>query len=103
MDDEVISFGIQVCETGRKSFILDYMFEVRRQLYIGDFPDCLTNAVSNRWNTREDLWYLLRRHNDAIGTFLPSRLPCLMSEIWAKNGHNAAGSETSLMTDIAAA
>jgi hypothetical protein len=31
MDDEVIGFGIQVCETGRKSFTLDYMFEARRR------------------------------------------------------------------------
>jgi hypothetical protein len=67
-DDEVIGFGIQVRETGRRSFILDYMFEGRRrQLYIGDFPDCSTNAVPNRRNTREDWWHLLRRHNDAIG------------------------------------
>jgi hypothetical protein len=27
MDDEVIGFGVQVRETGRKSFTLDYMFE----------------------------------------------------------------------------
>jgi hypothetical protein len=26
MDDEVIGFGLQVRETGRKSFTLDYMF-----------------------------------------------------------------------------
>ena len=38
MDDEVIMFGVQVRETGRKSFTLDYMFEGRRRrLYIGDF------------------------------------------------------------------
>jgi len=38
MDDEVIGFGVQVRETGRKSFAIDYMFEGwRRRLYIGDF------------------------------------------------------------------
>jgi hypothetical protein len=37
MDDEVIGFGVQVRETGRKSFALDYMFEGRR-LYIGALP-----------------------------------------------------------------
>jgi len=30
MDDEVIGFGVQVRETGRKSFTLDYVFEGRR-------------------------------------------------------------------------
>ena len=46
MDDEVIGFGVQVRETGRKSFTLDYMFEGRRRrLYIGDFPDWSTNAA----------------------------------------------------------
>lgn len=35
MDDEVIGFGVQVRDTGRKSFTLDYMFEGRRRrLYI---------------------------------------------------------------------
>jgi hypothetical protein len=32
MDDEVIGFGIQVRETGRKSFTLDYMFVARSEL-----------------------------------------------------------------------
>jgi hypothetical protein len=46
MDDEVIGFGVQVRESGRKSFTLDYMFEGRpRRLYIGDFPDWSTNGV----------------------------------------------------------
>jgi hypothetical protein len=46
MDDEVIGFGVQVRETGRKSFTLDYMLEGRRRrLYIGDFPDWSTNAA----------------------------------------------------------
>jgi hypothetical protein len=31
MDDEVIGFGVQVRETGRKSFTVDYMFEDRRR------------------------------------------------------------------------
>ena len=46
MDDEVIGFGVQVRETGRKSFTLDYMFEGRRpRLFIGDFPDWLRNSA----------------------------------------------------------
>ena len=46
MDDEVIGFGVQVRENGRKSFTLDYMFEGRRRrLYIGDFPDWSTRAA----------------------------------------------------------
>jgi hypothetical protein len=46
MDDEVIGFGLQVRQTGRKSFTLDYMFEGRRRrLYIGDFPDWSTCAA----------------------------------------------------------
>ena len=40
MDDEVIGFGVQLRQTGRKSFTLDYSYEPRRRrLYIGDFPD----------------------------------------------------------------
>jgi hypothetical protein len=40
MDDEVIGFGIQVRETDRKTFMLDYAFESRpRRLFIGDSPD----------------------------------------------------------------
>ena len=46
MDEEVIGFGLQVRETGRKSFTLDYIFEGRRRrLYIGDFPDWSTQAA----------------------------------------------------------
>lgn len=46
MDDEVIGFGVQVRETGRKSFTLDYTFEGRRRrFYIGDFPDWSTTAA----------------------------------------------------------
>ena len=46
MEGEVIAFGIQVHDTGRKSFTLDYMFEGRRwRLFIGDFPDWSTNAA----------------------------------------------------------
>ena len=46
MDDEVIGFGIQVRETGRKIFTLDYVFEGgRRRLFIGDFPDWSTVAA----------------------------------------------------------
>ena len=49
MDDEVIGFGVQVRDTGRKSFTLDYMFEGRRRrLYIGDFPDWSTNVARER-------------------------------------------------------
>jgi hypothetical protein len=49
MDDEVIGFGVQVRDTGRKSFTLDYMFEGRRRrLYVGDFPDWSTNAARER-------------------------------------------------------
>ena len=44
MDDEVV--GIQVRETGRNSFTLDYTFEGRRRrLFIGDFPDWSTVAA----------------------------------------------------------
>ncbi len=40
MDDEVIGFGVEVRETGRKSFTLDCMFEARRRrLYIGDLQN----------------------------------------------------------------
>ncbi len=40
MDEEVIGFGVQVRQTGRKSFTRDYTYEGRRRrLYIGDFPD----------------------------------------------------------------
>jgi hypothetical protein len=46
MDDEVIGFGVQVRETGRKRFTLDYGFEGRRRrLFIGDFPDWSTVAA----------------------------------------------------------
>lgn len=46
MDDDVIGFGIQVRETGRKSFTLDYTFEGRRRrLFIGDFPEWTTVAA----------------------------------------------------------
>ena len=46
MDNEVIGFGIQVRETGRKSFTLDYTFEGRRRrLFIGDFPEWSTVAA----------------------------------------------------------
>ena len=46
MDEEVIGFGLQDRETGRKSFTLDYIFEGwRRRLYIGDFPDWSTQAA----------------------------------------------------------
>jgi len=46
MDDEVIGFGIQVRQTSRKSFTLDYIFEGRRRrLFIGDFPDWSTVAA----------------------------------------------------------
>jgi Arm DNA-binding domain len=46
MDDEVIGFGLQVRQTGRKSFTLDYMLEGRRRrLHVGDFPDWSTTAA----------------------------------------------------------
>jgi hypothetical protein len=46
MDDEVIGFGVQVRQTGRKSFTLDYTFEGRRRrLFVGDFPDWTTVAA----------------------------------------------------------
>ncbi len=46
MDDEVIGFGVQVRETGGKSFTLDYMFKGRRRrFFISDFPDRSTNAA----------------------------------------------------------
>jgi hypothetical protein len=39
-DDEVIGFGLQVRDNGRKTFTLDYTFEGRRRGYfIGDHPD----------------------------------------------------------------
>lgn len=38
-DDEVIGFGLQVRDNGRKTFTLDYTFEARRRRYfIGDHP-----------------------------------------------------------------
>ena len=38
-DDEVIGFGLQVRDNGRKTFTLDYAFEARRRRYfIGDHP-----------------------------------------------------------------
>jgi hypothetical protein len=46
MGTEVIGFGIQVRQTGRKSFTLDYTFEGRRRrFFIGDFPDWSTAAA----------------------------------------------------------
>jgi len=46
MDDEVIGFGLQVRQTARKSFTLDYMFDGRRRrLHMGDFPDWSTSAA----------------------------------------------------------
>jgi integrase len=49
MDDEVIGFGVQVRETGRKSFTLDYTFEGRRRrFFIGDFPDWSTVAARDQ-------------------------------------------------------
>ena len=39
MDEEVIGFGVQVRQNGRKTFTLDYTFEARRRRYnIGDYP-----------------------------------------------------------------
>lgn len=39
MDDEVIGFGLQVRQNGRKTFTLDYTFEGRRRRFtIGDYP-----------------------------------------------------------------
>lgn len=38
-DGEVIGFGLQVRDNGRKTFTLDYTFEGRRRRYfIGDHP-----------------------------------------------------------------
>ena len=38
-DDEVIGFGLQVRDNGRKTFTLDYSFEGRRRRYfVGDYP-----------------------------------------------------------------
>ena len=38
-DDEVIGFGLQVRDNGRKTFTLDYTSEGRgRRYFIGDFP-----------------------------------------------------------------
>jgi hypothetical protein len=50
--DEVIGFGAQVRNTGRKSFTLDHMFEGRRRLYIGDFPDWSPRSLSSPPNSR---------------------------------------------------
>jgi Arm DNA-binding domain len=51
MDDEVIGFGVQVRGNGRKSFTLDYRFEVgRRRLFIGDFPEWSTVAAREEAN-----------------------------------------------------
>ena len=54
MDDDIIGFGVQVRETGRRSFTLGYMFEGRRRrLYIGDLPDCSTNTARDTpWGLR---------------------------------------------------
>lgn len=39
MDDQVIGFGLQVRQNGRKSFTFDYRFEARKRRYfIGDHP-----------------------------------------------------------------
>jgi len=39
MDDEVIGFGLQVRDNGRRTFTLDYTFEGRCQSYfINDYP-----------------------------------------------------------------
>lgn len=39
IDDQVIGFGLQVRQNGRKTFTLDYTFEARRRrYYIGDYP-----------------------------------------------------------------
>jgi hypothetical protein len=49
MDDGVIGFGVQVRQSGRKSFTLDYSFDGhRRRLYIGDFPDWSTTAARDQ-------------------------------------------------------
>ena len=38
-DDEVIGFGLQLRDNGRKTFTLDYTVEGRRQrTFIGDHP-----------------------------------------------------------------
>ena len=49
MDDEVVRFGIQVRQTGGKSFTLDYTFDGRRRrFFIGDFPDWSTVAARDQ-------------------------------------------------------
>ena len=51
MDDKVIGFGVQVRQTGRKSFTLDHTFEGRRRRYFsGDFPDWSTFAAREQGN-----------------------------------------------------
>jgi integrase len=61
MDDEVIGFGIQVRQTSRKSFTLDYTFEGRRRrFFIGDFPDWSTVAA------REQAKEIKRQVNQGI-------------------------------------
>jgi hypothetical protein len=50
-DDEVIGFGLQVRDNGRKTFTLDYTVEGRRRRYfIGDYP--AWRAPSARERTR---------------------------------------------------
>jgi hypothetical protein len=46
MDDEVVGFGVEVRETGRKSFTLDYMFEGQR-------PAGATSAIFPTGRLRE--------------------------------------------------
>ena len=49
-DDEVIGFGLQVRDNGRKTFTLDYTSEGRgRRYFIGDFP-----ALECRRGSRQD-------------------------------------------------
>ena len=48
-DDEVIGFGLQVRDNGRKTFTLDYTFEGRRRRYfIGDHPAWSVQATSTK-------------------------------------------------------
>ena len=48
-DDEVIGFGLQVRDNGRKTFTLDYTFEVgRRRYFISDHPGWSAQAARER-------------------------------------------------------
>jgi hypothetical protein len=52
MDDEVIGLGIQVRETGRKTFTLDYAFEGRRGVCLSAISRIGRRSEDGRFHTR---------------------------------------------------